>query len=441
MSNDIQPYQREQLEIAFLSSCVITQDIELVNAALRSGLKPEHLSKEETRNVLQVLYDIVEAGGVPELTAVWGLLAQRGQMSAASVTHGGDLPEFNSLNGRIYLGMLLRHIRVLHVHKALKKATMEIESGLDPDTVISTLNNSVNNSGITLAETETFSAAGRRLLDDYMNGKTKTLPTMFFDLDRAIGGGVRLGELVLVAAPPGAGKTALGISVIYNMVDRVVKTEAVANDCIMAGIISCELPVSQIISRMALRYTQDARTSMKHFLDKAAAQRDGVHNDVVNAITAVSRLPIGVASTTDLGDILYRIAEMRSRGARVVFVDYIQLITTIDNHQTRNEMIATVSRRLKQAAINYNMVIIAATQYNRAGDPKAPKLSDLRDSGSLEQDADTVIALIPDDGMSDARVITRYVTILKNRNGGAPGARVPLGWIGQKMAYVSIVKQ
>ncbi len=201
------------------------------------------------------------------------------------------------------------------------------------------------------------------------------------DIDRQINGGLTDGQLAIVGGRPGSGKSILTAQIAATFARRQEP----------ALIVSLEMTRSEIAGRLAKTIPRDE----------------------------LRRLPIHIVDTTSNIDRiagLIRLAHRRD-GIRLVVLDYLQLAESSDRKANRERQVAEVSRTLKRLAMDLQIPVIAACQLNREStkDNRRPRLSDLRESGAIEQDADIVGLLHRPDGDSPSEVI-----IAKNRN-GAPG--------------------
>ena len=227
------------------------------------------------------------------------------------------------------------------------------------------------------------------------------IPSGFRELDFYTEGFSR-GDLVVLAARPSVGKTSLGLAMAFNIARRGHPTL----------IFSLEMDVKQIVSRFL---AMNSRTDL-------LALRTGNVFDT-EAADALAGVPILIDDTPGLS-----IMELRTKARRattndrleVIIVDYIQLMRSDGSDENRVQEIAAITRNLKSLARELNVVVIGLSQLSRAAGDSGmePKLSTLRESGSLEQDADIVVMLWKDkeEAVPGApRLI--HGSVAKNRNG------------------------
>jgi replicative DNA helicase len=235
------------------------------------------------------------------------------------------------------------------------------------------------------------------------------IPTGIQAIDNVLGGHQK-SDLVYIAARPGMGKTSFAISVMLNMAE---KGKPVA-------FFSLEMSRVQIVFRMAsILSGLNAEQLAKHRLDKETKVKYYQTVDRLNA------LPIFIDDNAALSvyDLKTRVRTLREKHKiEAVFIDYVQLISAAKSKTANREQeVSAISRGLKLIAKENNLPVIALAQLSRSLETrsdKRPMLSDLRDSGSLEQDADVVSFLYRADyydknsGINNAEFI-----IAKHRNG------------------------
>lgn len=244
------------------------------------------------------------------------------------------------------------------------------------------------------------------------NNATAT-PTGFTDLDELMAGGMRPGELIILAGRPGTGKTTLGMGIIQYVACKLLKDVLV---------FSMEMtPVAlaaRIFSSMAMIDANKIRSGKIN---------DEEMSRVTHTVAMLSKNHIYIDGTPGM-----RPAELRARARRdkrqrpelaVIMVDYLQLMHSDTKYENRVNEIAECSGALKSLAKELNIPVIALAQLNRnsvnrVGD-KRPTMSDLKDSGAIEQDAD-LVALIYRDELHDPTTPhrgTAEIIIDKQRSG------------------------
>ncbi len=234
------------------------------------------------------------------------------------------------------------------------------------------------------------------------------VPTGFRDLDRILGG-LQRSDLIVLAARPTAGKTSLALSVALN----------VAHQGVPVGIFSLEMSREQLVQRFLAMETEiDSHRLRQGFLS------DEEFHQVSEAMGRLSETPIFIDDTPGIP-----ITELRSKARRLhaeaevelLVVDYLQLI---QGRRTENRVqeISEISRALKGLARELDIPVLAISQLSRSVEhrtPHIPVLADLRESGSIEQDADVVMFIYREemyDRDTDKKGIAE-IHIAKHRNG------------------------
>jgi replicative DNA helicase len=243
--------------------------------------------------------------------------------------------------------------------------------------------------------------------------------TGFVDLDRIVGG-LQPGNVIVVAARPSMGKTALALGIAEHV--------ALAQERSVA-IFSLEMSGDELIQRLlASTAIVDAGRIRAGRLAPEDWSRIGRAADRLSA----ARMFIDDSEGVSVGEMRSKTRRLKSRdGLDLVIVDYIQLMEAADRRRDENRVqeLSTISRGLKMLARDLGVPIICVSQLNRAPDArtdKRPMLSDLRESGAIEQDADLVLMIYRDDYYdenSEDRGIAE-VNVAKNRHGPTEKVRL-----------------
>ena len=246
----------------------------------------------------------------------------------------------------------------------------------------------------------------------------------FTDLDNLIGG-FQPGSLVIIAARPSVGKTALALNIAVN---------AAVSDGVPTLIFSLEMSDVQVASRMLSALSRVNIRELERSLKIDSAQ----WTDITDAASQLCNSPIIIddSSTLSTFELRARCRRFKSRFINqkcLVVVDYLQLMSSDSKRSdNRNQEVADISRMLKGVAREFEFPVIAVSQLNRKADEReggkrtgGPSLSNLRDSGAIEQDADIVAFLDRKSYQDiDSTDNTAELLVQKNRNG--PTGRVNL---------------
>ena len=236
-------------------------------------------------------------------------------------------------------------------------------------------------------------ASPKRIIDEYEGGlnvfldpsqRIKGLGTGFLKLDEMTGG-LHEGELVILAARPSMGKTALALNIAQHVALRQGDKQTVA-------VFSLEMSRESLLTRMICA---GARVDQQKF--RAGYLNQDERRRLAKAASELVQAPLFIddSAGAHLMDIHAKLRRLRSEhGLALVVIDYLQLMSGRGRYENRNQEISTISRGLKLLAKELKVPMLVLSQLNRApevrqGDHR-PQLSDLRESGSIEQDADLV---------------------------------------------------
>jgi replicative DNA helicase len=264
------------------------------------------------------------------------------------------------------------------------------------------------------------------------------LPTGYVDLDNLLAG-LQNSELVIIAARPSVGKTAFALNVVRNVITSHLSGETSP----VVLFVSLEMSRIELAERLLCCQSRvDSHKVRKGHLNADDIQKLMDAGDVLRRARLYlddtpSRSMIQIAATCR------RLQKKHERdgGLKLVVIDYLQLIDPENRRDPRQEQVAQISRRLKFLARELEIPVIALAQVNRASEDRQdhkPRLADLRESGSLEQDADTVMILHRPgkfDGTMDDNILE--VIIAKQRNG--PTGEVTLTYLKQFNRYENYI--
>lgn len=261
-------------------------------------------------------------------------------------------------------------------------------------------------------------------------GGTTGIPSGFIDLDKMTSGFQR-SDLIIVAARPSVGKTAFALNIAQNVGVRAKETVA---------IFSLEMSASQLVQRMICAEANvDAGRMRTGYLESEDWEK------VTMAIGTMAEAPIFIddSATITVADIRAKCRRLKKeRGLGLIVIDYLQLIQGRGrSSENRQQEVSEISRNLKAIARELEVPVIALSQLSRSVEQrqdKRPMMSDLRESGSIEQDADIVAFLYRDDYYdkeSDRQNIIEII-IAKQRNG--PVGTVELAFLKNYNKFVNL---
>ncbi len=258
------------------------------------------------------------------------------------------------------------------------------------------------------------------------------VPTGFIDLDSMLTG-LHPGELIIVGARPAMGKTSFAMNIAEYAAVNKGKTTAV---------FTLEMPREQIALRMLC---SDARVDMQRV-------RKGIlHDDdwmrLARSLGPLAASPMYIDDTAALSP-----TQLRSRcrrlmmekdGLDLIVIDYLGLMRSDGRTENRNMEISEISRRLKAIALELKIPIVACAQLSRANKDridKRPVLSDLRDSGSIEQDADVVMFLHREEYYNKDTEDKNIGEVIVSKQRSGPLGTVRLAWLSESTTFANLAK-
>jgi len=257
-------------------------------------------------------------------------------------------------------------------------------------------------------------------------GELSGIPTSFYDLDATLNG-LQKSDLIILAARPAMGKTALALNIAQNV---AIKAQ------IPVAIFSLEMSKHQLIQRML---SSEAEIDSQRIRTGNLQNKDW--EKLVSSMDDIAKAPIYIDDTpgSTLTDIRAkcRRLKMEEKNLGLVMIDYLQLIES-SGREDRTQQISAISRGLKILAKELDVPVLALSQLSRATESrtdKRPMLSDLRESGSIEQDADIVMFIYRDDYYKrdddeediSAKAISKgesEIIIAKHRNGSVGSVKL-----------------
>lgn len=274
------------------------------------------------------------------------------------------------------------------------------------------------------------------LIERYMKvfenkGAVQGVPSGFPDLDRILSG-FHKSDLIILAARPAVGKTSIALNFAKH---------AAINHKIPVGIFSLEMSSESLMDRIVSSHSGVDSWKLKtgNNLTEDELQR------VIESAGEISQAPIFIDDQGGNNVLKMRSTARRLKseyGLGLIIIDYLQLMSSTKNYDSMVNQISEITRSLKLLARELDVPVIALSQLSRAVESRGgePRLSDLRDSGSIEQDADIVMFIHSDDAYKpkDERTNIKKIIIAKHRNGST--GDVELYFDGNKTTFVTIEK-
>jgi len=384
-------------------------------------LRPEHFYAETHQKIYNAMFELFDKGSPVDLITVTESLKVRGDLEAiGGATYLSDLTSAVSTSAH-----LIQHARLIKekyfLRSLISVSTQIIEEAYDPSgDAITVLDD---------AEKLIFQVSGQKVegavssMKDLIKDSIETIdrlyqrkelvtgvPTGFFKIDEMTSG-LHKSDLIIVAGRPSMGKSAFALSMCEHI--------AVDNK-IPVAFFSLEMSKEQLTQRLLC---SRARVNAQNVRTGFLSSQDWPK--LTSAAGKLSESPIFIDDTAAMSafEIRAKARRLKSKhGIQLIVIDYLQLMYSGTRVESRQQEITEISRRLKALARELNCPVIAISQLSRAVESrqdKKPQLSDLRESGSIEQDADLVMLLMREEyyNPTEENRGKTDVIIAKQRNG------------------------
>ncbi|MCG8541512.1 MAG: replicative DNA helicase [Clostridia bacterium] len=404
-------------------------------------LKSEDFYKEAHREIYEAVIDLYNKDEPVDLVTLSEELSGRGTLEAlGGVTYLSDLSTSGILTSNAkYYAKIVAEKALLR--RLIKASSEIIEKGYDAEEAdmlldlaeknIFNISQNINKEGFSPIKEillETFD----RIEELYSSkGGITGLSTGFVDLDRKTSG-LQKSDLILIAGRPAMGKTAFSINICQNVAIRSNASVA---------IFSLEMSKDQLVQRML---------SAESHIEIQKIRNGQLNEDewpkLANAMGPLAQARIFIDDTPGINvmDMKAKCRRLKmEHGLDLVMIDYLQLMDSHIKSDSRQQEISAISRALKILAREMDCPVIALSQLSRAPELRAdhrPILSDLRESGAIEQDADIVMFLYRDEYYHPDSEMKNMgeVIIAKQRNGST--GTIELAWLGPFTKFANLEK-
>ena len=417
-----------------LGSVLLNQDVYFQVAG---AIEPEDFSLEKHRRIFSRMKDLYARGEKIDRLTIANELMKQGQLeSVDGFSYLVSLDE-----GLLQIANLDSYIRIVKDKATLRKLIFSAQKVIDrcligedePDEILAGAEESLlklgeARSGERLESPSTiiekFPGGVNAFLDP--SQRVSGLSTGFTKFDEMTGG-LHGGELIILAARPSMGKTALALNMAQHVATHPLMRKPVA-------VFSLEMSSASLLTRLLCAA---ARVDQHKF--RAGYLNADERRKLQVALAELTESPLYLDDTAgvNLMDVHSKLRRMKAEhGLSLVVIDYLQLMSTRGRIENRNQEVSALSRGLKLMAKDLDVPFIVLSQLSRAsetrpGDHK-PQLSDLRDSGSIEQDADLVAFIYREElyrkDREDLKGLADLI-VAKQRNG--PIGTVPLRFLNQ----------
>ncbi len=417
-----------ECEQALLACSIFEGGQESITACIQAKIQASSFYKPAHQTIFQVFLELYQEGIPIDEIILCDKLKAKGQLEAV-----GGYAYISEITNRIdtpaHMPHYLQRVRDLAlVRRLIRASTNTIEQAYTEQENVEVFLESVEQEIFKISE-DRISDTAKPLKDSIdgavglvhkmiqNRGALTGITTGFADLDKMTSG-LHPQEMIVVAARPSMGKT----SIALNIAEAAIMASDRNKIAVPTLLFSLEMSAEQLAMRLLCSYGRvDLQKLRDGFLEKQA------ESDLARAAKALRNAPLWI---DDSGYIT--ILEMRAKARRLhaqkalglIVIDYLQLISVTDPRMQREQQISEISRGIKSMAKELNVPVIVAAQLNRESEKekRQPRLSDLRESGAIEQDADLVLLISRKKDFDDEEerllnVVQRDLIVAKQRNG------------------------
>lgn len=417
-------------------------DREAINIAVEM-IKPEDFYKEAHREIFEAILNLYNKNEPVDLITLAEELKRRGTLeNIGGVTYLADLSSgvATTANTKYYCKIIEEKSTLRKLIKSCNEIILKSYENLEEvNAIIEQAEKSIFD--ITLGkQREGFAPINEVLLKSFSKIEERAasqnpitgITTGFIDLDYKLSG-LQRSDLILVAARPSMGKTAFALNLATN---------AALKGGAKVAIFSLEMSKEQLVQRMI---SATAHVDLQKIISGRLSEDEWIQ--IINAMGPLSQAQIFIDDTAAIS-----LMEMKAKcrrlkiekGLDLILIDYLQLMQSERRHENRQQEISAISRGLKALAKELECPVVALSQLSRAPELRSdhrPILSDLRESGAIEQDADVVLFLYRDEYYNpdtDKKNIGEVI-IAKHRNG--PTGSVELVFKKEFTKFVNMAKE
>ena len=406
-------------------------------------LRPEDFYQPEHKEIFSVMMDLYLQRRPIDLVTLHTELARRGSLEGV----GGNAYLMKILNSvptsanvKAYIDIVQEKSTMRKLIQACQKISGECFTQQTPlENILSSAEKAIFDIVMNQTDGETLVPLREVLVKTYdqidelsrLHGAIGGVPTGFIDLDYLLTG-LHPGELVVVGARPSMGKTSFAMNIASHASLKRGKSVAV---------FTLEMPREQIAMRMLC---SDAQVDMQRVRKGTLTDKDW--SSLANSVQSMADAPMYIDDTAGITP-----SQLRSRcrrlkmdkGLDLVVVDYLGLMKADGRVESRQLEVSEISRQLKAIALDMKIPIIACAQLSRANKDrvdKRPVLSDLRDSGSIEQDADVVMFLHREEYYNKDTEDKNIGEVIISKQRSGPLGTVKLAWLSEYTTFANLAR-
>ncbi len=357
-----------------------------------------------------------------------------------------SIPQINSFVDSVPVAVNIKHYANIVKEKSLLRAIIKVTSDiseacrtgeLSVDQILDKTENDIFH--LLQKKGQRESAGIREIVKNVLNkiresakikGNITGVATGFIDLDYMTSG-LQPSDLIIIAARPSMGKTALALNIADNVSVQQQKTVA---------IFSLEMSKEQLVNRLV---------SMETHIDaqklKTGRLSDDEWTELIEGSSQLAKSKLIIDDTPAIS-----VSEMRTKCRKIqldnpdlslIIVDYLQLMTVNKKSESKQQEVSDISRSLKALARELNVPVITLSQLSRQVEsrkPPRPMLSDLRESGAIEQDADVVMFIYRDEYYNEKSEKKGQAEIIIGKQRNGPTGTVDLAWISEYTKFANL---
>lgn len=436
MANPRVPPHDDVAEQSVLGAILIDKDA-MVDVA--EFLRPHHFYKDANAQVYATMMELYELHEPIDVVTLTAQLKKNGSIKTVTAPYVSDLVNVvpTSAHAEQYARIITEH--------ATKRRLVEAAAKI---TEMAFRDEGAANKIVDEAESQIFAISQASIRRDFVPikdalaesfdrldelhkraGGLRGVPTGFVDIDNKLAG-MQDANLIILAARPGTGKTAM----ILNMAQH-----ATVKEKIPTGIFSLEMSKEELVDRLLV-----SQADIDAWRLKTGKLTDDDFTKLSDAMGELAEAPLYIDDTPGMNIIEMRTKARRlqvEHGVKLIIVDYLQLCDPGRKFDNRVQEVSIISQSLKNLARELRIPVLACSQLSRAVETRGtrvPELSDLRESGSIEQDADVVMFLYreeADQAMWGDQIQTK-LRIAKHRNGGL--GEIDLIFRGDRIRFYSV---
>ena len=455
MAKDVNtmPYNRDA-EMALLGCLLIDNEI---TSELVEKLTEDDFYQESHKYILRAMQRVFNNRKPVDLVTVSDELENEGTMEkAGGIVYLTELAQIvpSAANYKSYYEIVTRDSVNRKLIRASRKIIETSMQGADEKTALAFAEKSIYDISKQTERSALLGMADDDIIGEVLQKFEKLLsdpdafrgvPTGYKKLDR-ITHGLQPGALIVLAARPGMGKTSLAMNLVENASMHAGKTCAV---------FSLEMPRHEIVQRLICSYANVSMSkalSGKAEVDGGLSQKDWRKLMLAGDQLKKSNIYIDDSSSVTPAEILSKCRRLKTTagGVDLIMIDYIQLMSSGDSSmagsENRQQEVASITRDLKIMAKELGVPVIALSQLRRI-QSKEPTLSDLRESGAIEQDADIVMfisrpeAIATREEIDSGKVVKGAAELILAKHRAGEQGRVSLKFIGEYTKFVDVDEQ